>query len=129
MNIKLYLIICITVAILITTGKNEKSIFLSTLTGYSLAATETPKYIFATKWGSKGNGNGQFSGDIRLAIDKSGYIYVADIDNNYIQKFSSSGKFIKKLGSKGSGAGQFEDLDEICVDIDGNIYIPVSFVF
>jgi len=125
MNIKLYFIICITVVILIViTGKNEKNISPLISTGGSLAAAASTKYIFATKWGSKGNGNGQFGGDIRPAIDKSGYIYVADIDNNRIQKFSSSGKFITKWGSKGSGAGQFqfEGFGAICVDIDGNIY-------
>ena len=36
-----------------------------------------------------------------VATDSSGNVYVADIDNNRIQKFDSNGNFITKWGSNG----------------------------
>ena len=40
----------------------------------SLIATAT----FITKWGSKGNGDGQFYNPYGVAVDSSGNVYVAD---------------------------------------------------
>jgi|GEM_PF-5697549 len=42
----------------------------------SVQATET--YIFDTKWGSFGDGNGQFAFPINMAIDSLNNIYVVD---------------------------------------------------
>ncbi|MDK9718213.1 MAG: fibronectin type III domain-containing protein, partial [Trichlorobacter sp.] len=39
-------------------------------------------------WGSKGDGNGQFSFSGGIAVDSSGKVYVADIYNNRIQRFA-----------------------------------------
>ena len=38
-----------------------------------------------------------------IATDSSGNVYVADMDNNRIQKFDSNGNFITKWGSHGTG--------------------------
>ena len=46
---------------------------------------------FVTKWGSFGSGNGQFNDPNGVAVDGSGNVYVADSNNNRIQKFSCSG--------------------------------------
>lgn len=50
-------------------------------------------YIFVTSWGSPGSGNGQFNWPQGIAVDSSGYVYVADTQNYRIQKFDSSGNF------------------------------------
>jgi DNA-binding beta-propeller fold protein YncE len=42
---------------------------------------------FITKWGSKGEGDGQFFSPRAVALDSSGNVYVADTNNNRIQKF------------------------------------------
>ena len=57
------------------------------------------------------------------AVDSSNNVYVADQDNNRIQKFDSSGKFITKWGSYGNGDGQFHNPDGIEVDSSGNVYV------
>jgi hypothetical protein len=44
---------------------------------------------FLAKWGSPGSGDSQFGGPYGLAVDSSGNIYVADMNNNRIQKFGS----------------------------------------
>jgi len=46
-------------------------------------------------------GDGQFYSPKDFAIDPSGNIWVADTNNNRIQKFDSSGTFLLKFGSEG----------------------------
>jgi tripartite motif-containing protein 71 len=42
---------------------------------------------FITKWGSQGEGDGQFDRPSGVAVDSSGNVYVADARNHRIQKF------------------------------------------
>ena len=47
-------------------------------------------------WGTvTGNGAGQFKNPQGVAVDSSGNVYVADTDNDRIQKFSSDGTYYK----------------------------------
>jgi DNA-binding beta-propeller fold protein YncE len=50
-------------------------------------------------------------------------VYVADSDNNRIQKFSSDGTFITAWGSEGTGNGQFSSPYGIAIDSAGNVYV------
>jgi peptidylamidoglycolate lyase len=52
------------------------------------------KYLF--EWGSKGNRDGEFNIPHGIAVDENGNVYVADRENNRIQVFDSSGKFLQK---------------------------------
>eukprot|EP00731_Ephydatia_muelleri_P036639 Em0296g1a len=56
--------------------------------------------------GSSGSGDGQFSYPSGISI-KGEVFYVADTDNQRVQKLTSSGKFLHKFGKEGSGQGQF----------------------
>ncbi len=94
--------------------------------------------IFLGKWGT---GNGQIGfkeetfvssyGDVAgkvvlpdtIAVDKEGNIYLADILNHRIQKFSPEGKFLMKIGGKEDPNRYFENIRDIEVDLEGNIYI------
>ena len=56
----------------------------------------TKMVISLFKFGSFGSKEGQFNNPRQIAVDKDiKYVYVADSKNNRIQKFDSSGKFIK----------------------------------
>jgi DNA-binding beta-propeller fold protein YncE len=95
----------------------------------------TSNGIFITKWGrnggdgSSGSGDGQFNIPMGIAVDSTGYVYVADINNNRVQKFTSNGTFVAKWGKNGgdglsgSGDGEFYHPWGIAVDNKGNVYV------
>ena len=47
-----------------------------------------PTYEFSLKWGTEGSGDGQFYGPPGVAVASGGGVYVTDIGNVRIQKFS-----------------------------------------
>jgi streptogramin lyase len=81
------------------------------------------QYVFVTKWGSLGTGNGQFRDAGGIGVDALGHIYVVDRGNDRIEKFDSNGKFITAWGSPGSANGQFNYPEGITVDALGNVYV------
>ncbi len=74
-------------------------------------------------WGTQGNGNGQLWNPQGIAVDSSFNVYVADMQNNRIQKFDSIGNFITKWGTQGTGNGQFQYPTLIAVDKNGSVYV------
>jgi hypothetical protein len=97
------------------------SLFLVALC-YAIPALANLDYQFVLKWGSYGTGDGQFSFPYGVAVDGSGNVYVADTDNNRIQKFTSDGSFITKWDF-GTGDGQFSSPYGVAVDGSGNVYV------
>lgn len=63
-------------------------------------------YTQQVRFGSRGEGNGQFREIHGLALDAQGNVYVAD--QYRVQKFSSDGRFLSKFGSRGVSNGQFK---------------------
>ena len=79
-------------------------------------------YSFLKKFGREGKSDGQFNYPSGIAVDSSGYVYVADFNNYRIQQFDSDDTFISKWGSKGEEDGQFNYPDDIAVD-SGYVYV------
>ena len=84
---------------------------------------------FLTKWGSSGQGAGQFGWPVGIAAHTDTsvdppqtHVYVADHWNNRIQEFDADGNFLKTWGSLGFGPGQFRDLWDVRTDAAGNVY-------
>ncbi len=81
--------------------------------------------------GIAGNGDGQFdmtdwygTGPNRgLDVDSQGNVYVADMHNARIQKFSSTGSFFGKWGSFSDAQGGFKYPYAISIDSQDNIYV------
>jgi sugar lactone lactonase YvrE len=73
-------------------------------------------YVFASKWGSRGTGDGQFNQPRDVAVAPDGSVYVADSINNRVQRFAPDGTFASKLAGFSSPFG---------VDVDGagNLYV------
>jgi DNA-binding beta-propeller fold protein YncE len=103
-------------------------------------------YIHVTTWGSFGNIESQFSSSKGAAVDAEGNVYVADRNNDRIQKFDSNGTFVAawgwgvdsfagefqvcrgacKPGIRGSGVGQFSLPDGLAVTSDGSLVYVVD---
>ncbi len=77
--------------------------------------------------GGKGSAPGQFDFPRGIAVDRQGNFFVADTNNNRIQKFSATGRFLSIIGMKGTGFGQFGEPDGIAIDRSGNIYVAEAF--
>lgn len=72
--------------------------------------------------GSSGRGPGEFSSPEGVAVDDRGSIYVADSNNDRIQKFDSNGNFIEQWG------GQCWVLREGPNNCDGRFFYPTDIV-
>lgn len=79
-----------------------------------------------------GNGPGHFDLPRGIARDARGDFFVVDTQNERIQKFDETGKWVSSFGSKGSGDGQFAALNAdatgtgpggVAVDSQGNVYV------
>jgi DNA-binding beta-propeller fold protein YncE len=76
------------------------------------------EYLFLSKWGSAGTGDGQFNVPFGVAVNpETGSVYVADTFNNRVQVFDSTGTFITILGSFNT------PVDVALKPTTGNIYV------
>jgi tripartite motif-containing protein 71 len=75
------------------------------------------------KWGTPGSAVGQFDGPAGVAVDSNDCVYITDVNNHRIQKFSGNGEFISTIGNEGEGNEQFIEPEGIDVDSEGNIYV------
>jgi hypothetical protein len=76
-----------------------------------------------TTWGGPGAGQGQFSVPQGVAVDTAGGVYVADLNNNRVEKFDSNGRFLLQFGSHGSGPGQLNNPGHLALDPQGNVIV------
>ena len=74
---------------------------------------------FVRKWGSEGDGNGQFVSVQDLAIGPDGSVWAADLKNGRVQQFSKDGDFRTALGTPKQALG-------VAVDADGNVYASTA---
>ena len=86
-----------------------------------LAATNPPHFL--TMWGTYGTGEGEFELPRDIAVDSDGNAYVADYDNNRIQKFDSSADYVGEWGAEGPEEGQFNLPCSVAVDSAGYVYV------
>ncbi len=73
--------------------------------------------------GVSGSGNGQFDIVADVEVDSSGNVYVADANNDRVQKFDVNGNLLMKWGSSGTGEGEFNGPAGIAVSSAGWIYV------
>ena len=94
---------------------------------------------YITAWGcataatgcTSGFGPGEFNVPFGIAVDSSRNVYVTDLGNNRVEKFTSAGTYITAWGcatattgcSPGSGPGQFNIPRGVAVDSSGNVYV------
>ncbi len=91
--------------------------------GYDRVIELTSTGGFMAKFGSEGNGNGQFKEPEGIAVDSKGDVWVADAGNNRVQELSSTGQYMTQFGSTGTGNGQFKSPRGIAVDGEGHMWV------
>jgi sugar lactone lactonase YvrE len=94
--------------------------------GTSLDESLAESYSYAYQWGRNPIANGQFDAPLGVTTDSSGNIYVADRQNNRIQKFNSSGVYQSQFGAYGSGDGELNGPESITTDSAGDLYVADS---
>ena len=80
-------------------------------------------YDYISEWGSFGiTGPGNFSYPQFIAVGDDGSIYVSDLGNKRVQKFSSNGEYITEWGKSGKQSGEFHYPSGIAV-YDDSVYV------
>ena len=76
------------------------------------------------KFGSVGNGNGEFSGygPLGVVFDANNNLYVTDNQNHRVQKFNINGAYLFQFGTEGSGNGQMKNPVGIIIH-NGKLYV------
>ncbi|MGH9978167.1 MAG: 6-bladed beta-propeller, partial [Nitrososphaeraceae archaeon] len=85
--------------------------------------TQTNEYQLVAQWGSLGAEPGQLDGQ-NNAAGTAEFVYVADYNNERIQKFTSDGQFVKMWGGTyGEADGEFKKPHGVAIDSEGNVYV------
>ena len=74
-------------------------------------------------WGEFGDLPGEFDNPRGLAVDAAGHVYVADYQNDRIQKLSTAGQPLAQWGTSGDGPGEFRGPRSVALDAHGNVYV------
>ncbi len=64
-----------------------------------------------------------FSGPNQMAVDRDGFIYMADTGLNLIRRFSPDGRLVTQWGGSGSEPGMFDFPSGVALDSLGNVYV------
>jgi DNA-binding beta-propeller fold protein YncE len=78
---------------------------------------------FVQEWGGTGSGPGQLRFPASVAVGPTGTVYVADSENDRVQRFDENGAFLGEWGGSGAGPGQFATPEAVDVDASGNVYV------
>ena len=80
-----------------TPGSAAKNVSWSSSEVVAFADPETrlgTSHLVRTKWGAFGSGDGEFDSPIGVAVDASNDVYVADFNNDRVQKFGPQLDFL-----------------------------------
>ena len=74
--------------------------------------------------GKEKDENDLFASIYDVQVDAQGNIYVSDIKDRRVKKFSAEGKYLRDIGRMGQGPGEFQGARNLAVDdSSGDIYL------
>ena len=97
-------------------------VFLITLLLMPALALSAETYKFERMWPTLKQ-PWYFFAPHAVAVDQSGYVYIAESGGNRVVKLDSNGYMVTQWGSSGTGEGQFSSPEGIAVDVAGNIHV------
>jgi hypothetical protein len=83
----------------------------------------TPYGVELRRWGSEGDGDGEFEEPSGIVVDSNFDVYVADPPTHRIQKFENDGQHLMTWGGYGNQSGQMNEPKGLAIDADDNIYV------
>jgi DNA-binding beta-propeller fold protein YncE len=103
---------------------NDGSFAVSDANNHRLLKYDTNgNLLWTVGSGTRGEGENGFNVPSGLALDSAGNVYVVDVLNSQVKKYSSDGKFLSAFGEAGDRAGQFSRPKAVAVDDAGNVYV------
>jgi sugar lactone lactonase YvrE len=79
----------------------------------------SPNCVFLSSVGTSGSGLGEFSAPYGISVDLLGNIYVAEQNNNRVQRFNNMFSSVGAFGSLGNGNGLFNAAQGLAIDTVG----------
>lgn len=61
--------------------------------------------------------------EVLVSVDSNGNVYILDIKNNVIHKFTPSGEKLISFGKYGSGNGEIDNASDMIIDNENNIFV------
>ncbi|MEA2439773.1 MAG: tripartite motif-containing protein 71 [Thermoleophilaceae bacterium] len=95
--------------------------------GLALAGPAAADVGFMRAWGTVGSGDGQFALPDGLDVDNGGTVWVADRDNNRLERFTTNGRFLPfppfRHQHRSHAPGRLNVPYDIAPDPLGNLYV------
>jgi DNA-binding beta-propeller fold protein YncE len=100
---------------------SSKNLYVTEIESNVVKLTALGSYL--TQWGNYGTNNGQLEYPEGIVVDSSNNVYVADANNNRIEKFDSNGNYLTQWGGDGTNNGQLYGPLGMAVDRSNNVYV------
>ncbi len=95
---------------------------------YARVQKFSPSGAFLMAWGSRGTGNGQFTGPDGVDVDAAGRVYTIETEDPRVQVFSANGTFIRKFGGyRPAQTGELWRPTDLAVTPSGGVYVSDEF--
>jgi DNA-binding beta-propeller fold protein YncE len=108
-------------------GRGAAAVLVALASSLVLAAPASADFGFVRAWGTVGSGDGQFGLPDGIGVDSAGTVWVADRDNNRVERFGRDGRFraFKALRRQHRSAlpGRLNLPYDVAPDALGNLYV------